>query len=58
MTTTGTTITIGLDAREAELLKHALRSFASDFGHDEADVLHEIKRLLAKLESATQTAAS
>jgi|BarGraNGADG00212_1021973.scaffolds.fasta_scaffold82390_2 hypothetical protein len=46
---TPTDVTVGLTAGEVELLKNALRSFVSDFGHDEADVLHRVKDLLAKL---------
>lgn len=34
---------------ELALLMAALRSYLSDFGHDEADVQRAIKRLLAKL---------
>ncbi len=30
----------------------AMRSFRDDFGHEEADVLRQIKALLQKLESA------
>jgi hypothetical protein len=35
--------------RELKLLHAALHSYLDDFGHEEADLLREIKRLLAKL---------
>jgi hypothetical protein len=38
-----------LTDRELALLRSALRSFLDDFGHEEADLLREIKRLLEKL---------
>jgi hypothetical protein len=41
--------TIELTEEELRLLRNALHSFLDDFGHDEADVLRSIKRLLAKL---------
>jgi hypothetical protein len=44
--------TIQLTAEELRLLMSAMRSFRDDFGHEEADVLRQIKALLQKLESA------
>jgi hypothetical protein len=41
--------TIELTEEELRLLRNALHSFLDDFGHDEADLLRSIKRLLAKL---------
>jgi hypothetical protein len=41
--------TLELTDHELTLLRAALRSFLEDFGHEEADVLREIKALLAKL---------
>lgn len=41
--------TVTLSHAELQLLKHALHSFRTDFGHDEADVLVSIHNLLAKL---------
>jgi hypothetical protein len=41
--------TIDLDERELTLLHAALHSYLDDFGHEEADLLREIKRLLARL---------
>jgi hypothetical protein len=41
--------TLELTDRELHLLRSALHSFLDDFGHDEADLLREIKALLEKL---------
>jgi hypothetical protein len=41
--------TIELTDDELRLLQSALHSYLDDFGHDEADVLRDIKSLLAKL---------
>jgi hypothetical protein len=41
--------TIELSAEELRLVHAALHSYLDDFGHDEADVLRQIKALLAKL---------
>jgi hypothetical protein len=35
--------------RELKLLHAALHSYLDDFGHEEADLLREIKQLLAKV---------
>jgi len=40
---------IELTAEELRLVHAALQSYLDDFGHEEADVLREIKALLAKL---------
>ena len=40
---------IELTEDELRLLHAALHSYLDDFGHDEADVLREIKALIAKL---------
>jgi len=40
---------IQITDEELAMLTAALRSFLSDFGHDEADVVRAIKALLAKL---------
>jgi hypothetical protein len=34
---------------ELKLIRNALHSYLDDFGHEEADVLREIKQLLEKL---------
>lgn len=41
--------TIELTAEELRLVQAALKSYLDDFGHEEADVLRQIKALLAKL---------
>ena len=41
--------TLDLTVEELQLVRNALKSYLDDFGHDEADVLREIKALLAKL---------
>ena len=41
--------TLELSDDEARLLHAALHSYLDDFGHEEADVLREIKELLMKL---------
>ncbi len=43
--------TIELNEEELRLLQAALHSYLDDFGHEEADLLREIKALLAKLPS-------
>jgi UDP-N-acetylglucosamine transferase subunit ALG13 len=45
---------IELTDAELALLTAALRSYLSDFGHDEADLQHAIKQLLAKLPHPTR----
>jgi hypothetical protein len=41
--------TIELADNELKLIRSALHSYLDDFGHNEADVLREIKQLLEKL---------
>jgi hypothetical protein len=41
--------TIELTDEELRLLHSALHAYLDDFGHEEADVLRSLKRLLAKL---------
>jgi len=41
--------TIDLTDEELRILHAALHSYLDDFGHEEADVLRQIKQLLAKL---------
>jgi hypothetical protein len=41
--------TIELNDDELRLVRAALHSFLDDFGHEEADVLHAVKMLLARL---------
>lgn len=44
--------TLEIDEEEMELLLAAVRSYLDDFGHEEADMLRRVKRLLAKLQEA------
>ena len=47
--------TLELTEDELRLLHAALHSYLDDFGHDEADVLRQIKSLLEKLHQAGAT---
>lgn len=46
--------TIDLTDEELRLVREALHSYLNDFGHEEADVLRELKAILAKLPGDTQ----
>jgi hypothetical protein len=49
---------IELTPDEVKLMRSALQSFLDDFGHDEIDVVRQIKALLEKLpEESPPTAA-
>ncbi len=41
--------TIELNDEELKLLRTAVHAFMDDFGHEEVDVLRQLKALLAKL---------
>jgi hypothetical protein len=41
--------TLELTDEELRLLQAALHSYLDDFGHEEADLLREIKELMARL---------
>ena len=41
--------TLELTDDELRMVRAALHSYLDDFGHEEADVLRQIKQLLAKL---------
>jgi hypothetical protein len=43
---------IHLTDAELEMARHALRAYLSAFGHDEAETVGEIKRVIAKLNAA------
>jgi ribosomal protein L29 len=43
---------IHLTDAELETARHALRAYLSAFGHDEAQTVTEIKRVIAKLNTA------
>lgn len=48
---------IELTDEELRVVKNALLAYISDFGHDEADILHAAQKVLAKIEhgvSATE----
>lgn len=40
---------VRLTDEELKLVRNALHAYLNDFGHEEADVLREIKELLEKL---------
>ena len=44
--------TLELTDDELRLVHDALHAYLNDFGHDEADVLRQIKSVLAKLHQA------
>ena len=44
--------TIQLTDEELHLVLSAVRAYLDDFGHEEADVLRQLKELLRKLEPA------
>ena len=43
---------IHLTDTELETARHALRAYLATFGHDEADTVGEIKRVIAELNAA------
>jgi hypothetical protein len=43
---------IHLTDAEMAMAKHALQAYLQTFGHDEADTVTEIRRVLAKLQAA------
>lgn len=49
-------VTLLLTGAELGLIEHALRSYLSDFGHDEADVVHRIRELIHKVSAAAPAA--
>ena len=48
--TTSTTVHLELDRADADLVIKALHSYLSDFGHEQADLLHSIKRVTQQIE--------
>lgn len=44
--------TIDLSDDELRLVLEAVKSYLDDFGHEEADMLRQLKQLLAKLQAA------
>jgi len=49
--------TIELDAEELQLLRSAVRSYLQAFGHNEADLVHAARTLMAKLPDPVETKA-
>jgi hypothetical protein len=45
--------TIELTDEELRVLHAALHAYLDDFGHEEADVLRQVKALLSKLQTET-----
>lgn len=45
-------VTIELTEAELHLVRNALHSFMTTFGHDESEVLREVRRLLDKVDRA------
>ena len=43
--------TVQLTEEDMRLLRAALHSYLDDFGHEEADLLRQVKALIAKLPS-------
>jgi hypothetical protein len=43
---------IHLTDTEVEMARHALQAYLQTFGHDEADTVREIRRVIAKLQAA------
>ena len=43
---------VHLTDAELETARHALQAYLSAFGHDEADTVGEIRRVIAKLRAA------
>jgi hypothetical protein len=51
-TCSGVMNTIHLTDAELEMARNALQAYSLAFGHDEADTVAEIKRVIAKLRAA------
>jgi hypothetical protein len=47
--------TIELTNDELRLLREAVRAYLDDFGHEEADVLRQVKALIEKLHPSERT---
>ncbi|HTZ45822.1 MAG TPA: hypothetical protein VMB79_18315 [Jatrophihabitans sp.] len=48
---------IELSDSELRLVRNALTSFLTDFGHDESEQVHEIQQMLAKLAAVQHAGA-
>lgn len=51
-------ITIVLSSAELRLLEAAVHAYLDDFGHEEAELLRELKALAAKLAASTAGAGA
>lgn len=49
--------TVHLTDAELVMLRNAMRTYLSSFGHNEADVVEQVKRVLAKLATASEDTA-
>jgi hypothetical protein len=45
--------TLELTDEELRLVRAALHAYLDDFGHEEADILHSVKAIIARLPEAT-----
>lgn len=45
--------TIHLNESELRLVRHAMHAYLNSFGHNEADVVADIKQVIARLSTAT-----
>lgn len=52
---TGAATTVELDASECRLLRNALQTYLSDFGHEDHELIVATRGLLAKLSAAATT---
>ena len=48
--------TVQLTDPELILLRNAMQTYLSSFGHNEADVVEQVKHVLAKLSTAAESA--
>jgi hypothetical protein len=46
--------TVHLSEAELTMLRNAMYTYLRSFGHNEADVVEEVKRVIAKLAKATE----
>jgi hypothetical protein len=48
---------VQLTARELKLVESALHAYLDDFGHDQAELVRELKALIAKLPMPAESGA-
>ena len=46
--------TVHLSDAELALVRNAMQTYLRSFGHNEADVVEDVKRVIAKLATATE----